>query len=66
VPTATPPVGELQDRWWLDYATEGCRDCCIADPDAKQARVLGHNDYWEDLRVGRVAERAAASGAQGR
>jgi hypothetical protein len=66
VPTATLPVGELQDRWWLDDATGCCRDCCIADPDAKQARVMGHSDYWEDLRVGRVAGRAPASGAQGR
>ncbi len=65
VPTGTPPADELQDRWWLDDAIGRRRDCCIADPDAKQARVLGHNDYWEDLRVGRVVGRAPAGGAQG-
>jgi hypothetical protein len=59
VPDTIPPLEEAQDRWWLVEcpAHPGCCDCVIADPDAKQARVLGHNDYWEDRRVRKVVGR---------
>ena len=64
-PVSTPPEGELQDRWWRDDGSGRRSDCCIADPDARQAKVLGHNGYWEDARVRKEVQGAPAERTAG-
>lgn len=62
VPTR-PPAGEPQERWWRDQEIRHrghlrmVRECAIADPAARQGRIQGHNDYWNDPRVRKEVDR---------